>query len=91
MNPHEDIFLVKSPLLGYATIENAVFFTSSDPSKAEERCYEIRLEETRVEASSKTFTVTLRVVGRDDKRSLKSQSVKYGHESNGTQTRERLH
>jgi hypothetical protein len=45
---------------------------------------------TRVEAGSNTSTVTLRVVGGDEKGSLKSETVKSGHESQGTQTRERL-
>jgi hypothetical protein len=34
--------------------------------------------------------VTLRIVGGDEKGSLKSETVKYGHESQGTRTRERL-
>jgi hypothetical protein len=34
--------------------------------------------------------VTLRVVGGDEKKSLKPETVKYGHESQGTRTRERL-
>jgi hypothetical protein len=42
---------------------------------------------TRVEAGSNNSTVTLRVVGGDDKESLKSETVKYGHESYGTRTR----
>jgi hypothetical protein len=45
---------------------------------------------TRVEAGSNTSTVTLRVVGGDEKGSLKSGRVKYGRESQGTRTRERL-
>jgi hypothetical protein len=36
------------------------------------------------------FTVTLRVVGGDEEGSLKSKTVKYGRESQGAQTRERL-
>jgi hypothetical protein len=36
---------------------------------------------TRVEAGSNTSTVTLRVVGGDEKGSLKSETVRYGHES----------
>jgi hypothetical protein len=32
-----------------------------------------------VEAGSNTFTVTLRVAGGDEKGSLKSETVKYGH------------
>jgi hypothetical protein len=35
---------------------------------------------TRVEAGSNTSTVTLRVVGGDENGSLKSETVKYGHE-----------
>jgi hypothetical protein len=43
-----------------------------------------------VEAGSNTSTVTLRVVGGDEKGSLKSGTVKYGHESQGTLTQEWL-
>jgi hypothetical protein len=43
-----------------------------------------------VEAESNTSTVTLRVVGGDEKESLKSETVKYGRKSQGTKTRERL-
>jgi hypothetical protein len=42
---------------------------------------------TRVEAGSNTSTVTLRVVGGDEKGSLESEKVKYGRESQGTRTR----
>jgi hypothetical protein len=42
----------------------------------------------RVEAGSNTSTVTLRVVGGDEKESLKSEAVKHGPESQGTRTRE---
>jgi hypothetical protein len=41
----------------------------------------------RVEAGSNTSTVTLRVVGGDEKGGLKPETVKYGHESYGTRTR----
>jgi hypothetical protein len=44
----------------------------------------------RVEAGSNTSTVTLRVVGGDEKENLKSETVKYGRESQVTLTRERL-
>jgi hypothetical protein len=43
---------------------------------------------SRVEAGSNTSTVALRVVGGDEKGRLESESVKYGHESHGTRTRE---
>jgi hypothetical protein len=41
---------------------------------------------SRVQAGSNTSTVALRVVGSDKKGSLKSETVKYGHESHGTRT-----
>jgi hypothetical protein len=48
------------------------------------------LSRTPVEAGSNASTVTLRVVGGDEMGSLKSETVKYGNESQGTRTRERL-
>jgi hypothetical protein len=45
--------------------------------------------ETRVEAGSNTSIVTLRVVGGDEKGSLRTETVKYGRKSQGTRTRER--
>jgi hypothetical protein len=48
------------------------------------------LPPTRVESGSNTSSVTLRVTGGDEEGSLKSESVKYGHVSNGTWTQERL-
>jgi hypothetical protein len=51
---------------------------------------EEREELTRVEAGSNTSTLTLRVVGGDEKRSLKSERTKYVRKSQGTRTRERL-
>jgi hypothetical protein len=39
-----------------------------------------------VEAGSNTSTVTLRVVGGDEMRSLKSETVKYDRKSQGTKT-----
>jgi hypothetical protein len=50
----------------------------------------VTLTLTCVETGSNTSTVTLRVVGDDEKRRLKSETVKYGHQSHGTRTRERL-
>jgi hypothetical protein len=43
--------------------------------------------QTRVEAGSNTSTVTLRVVGGDEKGSVESETEKYGHESYGSRTR----
>jgi hypothetical protein len=40
----------------------------------------IRSPLPRVETGSNTSTVTLRVVGGDEKGSLESETVKYGHE-----------
>jgi hypothetical protein len=42
---------------------------------------------TRAEAGLNTSTVTLRVVRGDEKESLKSETVKYGLESQRTQNR----
>jgi hypothetical protein len=50
-----------------------------------EPCGEARFR-TCVEAGSNTSIVTLRVVGGDEKGSLKSETVKYGRESQGTRT-----
>jgi hypothetical protein len=43
---------------------------------------------SRVEVGSNTSTVALRVVGGDEKKSLESETVKYGGESHRTGTRE---
>jgi hypothetical protein len=43
-----------------------------------------------VEAGSNTSTVILRVVGGDEKGSLKFERVKYGHEYHGTRIHEIL-
>jgi hypothetical protein len=40
----------------------------------------------RVEVGSNTSTVTLRVVGGDEKGSLKTETVKYSREIQGTRT-----
>jgi hypothetical protein len=45
---------------------------------------------TRVEAVLNTSIVTLRVVGGDEMGSLKTETLKYGCEAQGTRTRERL-
>jgi hypothetical protein len=45
----------------------------------------------RVEAGSNTSTVALRVGGGGEKGILESETVKYGHESHVTRTREWLH
>jgi hypothetical protein len=65
----------------YATIGvllETVFFNWSVPKDYKEG------------SGSNTSTVTLRVVGGDKKGSLESETVKYGRESHGTRTRERL-
>jgi hypothetical protein len=46
--------------------------------------------QTRVEVGSNTSTMTLRVVGGNEKGSLKFDTVKYSRKSQGTSTRERL-
>jgi hypothetical protein len=49
-----------------------------------------RLRGSYKRQGSNTSTVTLRVVGGDEKESLKSETVKYCRKSQGTRTRERL-
>jgi hypothetical protein len=49
-----------------------------------------KLSITRVEVGSNTSNVTLRIVEGNEKGSLKSETVKYGHDSEGTWIRERL-
>jgi hypothetical protein len=44
--------------------------------------------EARVDASSNTSAVALRIVGGDEKGSIESETVKYGDVSRGTQTQE---
>jgi hypothetical protein len=78
----------------HATIElllETVFSTRSVQRdyKGDNRGNQVRIV-TRVEVGSNTSTVTLQVVGGDEKRSLTSETVKYGCESRGTRTRERL-
>jgi hypothetical protein len=48
----------------------------------------MRFSKSLAEAGSNTSTIALRVVGGDQKGSLESETVKYGHESHGTRTRE---
>jgi hypothetical protein len=56
------------------------------------RCYKednwSKSLKTRVEAGSNISTVTLRVVGGDEKGSLESETVKYSRKSHGTWTLE---
>jgi hypothetical protein len=67
-----------------------VFSTRSGP-----RCYNRDklkvISVTSVEAESNTSTVTLRVVGGDEKGSFESETVNYGHESHGSRTQKCLH
>jgi hypothetical protein len=67
-----------------------VFSVRPVPRLYNEKQLRLRERVTRVEAGSITSTVTLRVVGGEEKGSLKSETAKYGRESQGTQTRERL-
>jgi hypothetical protein len=49
-----------------------------------------RRKPNRVETGLNTSAVTLRVVGGEEKGNLKYETLKYGRESQGTMTRERL-
>jgi hypothetical protein len=67
-----------------------VFSVGSVPTLYKEISDSSNGSETHVGARSNTFTVTLQVVGGDEKGSLKLETVKYGRESQGSLTRERL-
>jgi hypothetical protein len=94
-SPGDTLSTIGHPLLGNGRI-------NTHSRTAEEKCFPwgpcrgiIRghrrsSEANRVEAGSNTSTVTLRVVGGDETGSLKSEAVKYGHESQGTRTRGRI-
>jgi hypothetical protein len=60
----------------------------SNPRQYNERPKIIDSFYSRVEAGSNTSTVTLRVVGGDEKGSLELETVKYGRGSQGTRARE---
>jgi hypothetical protein len=47
---------------------------------------QVELKQSHVEAGSNTSTIALRVIGGEEKGSLESETVKYGHQSYGTQT-----
>jgi hypothetical protein len=91
---HEYIFLeILSSLLWVISSRNVwISFSpcSCHISFLKFRCNVQNRVHTRVEAGSNTSTVTLRVVGGDEKGSLKCETVKYGLKSQGTRTRERL-
>jgi cytidine deaminase len=75
-------------LLGYTTVITIELCFPCGPCRG----YITRFPEsspvTSVEAESNTSTVTLRVVGGDEKGSLESETVKYGHQCHGPRTRE---
>jgi hypothetical protein len=73
----------------HPTIGKAVISMEATPRLYNEDLRLLELD-TRVEAGSNTSTVALRVVGGDEKGSVKYETVKDGHESHGTRTREIL-
>jgi hypothetical protein len=70
--------------------DNGRFYVVRSESISLVRPRSFQLSLTRVEAGLNTSTLTLRVVGGDEKGSLKSETVKYGRESQGTRTIEGL-
>jgi hypothetical protein len=66
--------------------------TAKDTNGTIEQCFLCgpcrEVKPGQFEAGSNTTTVVLRVVEGDEKRSLESETVKYGHEFHGTRTRE---
>jgi hypothetical protein len=89
-----DRFLVNRPLLGIRGFQNIkpdfkTNWLAVKPPVVRYIYIYIRVQ-TRVYAGSNTSTVTLRAAGGDEKGSLTSETVKYGCESLGIRTRERL-
>jgi hypothetical protein len=68
-------------------LRTAVFLCGPCGSYKTRACEQFR---THVEVGSNTSTVTMRVVGGDEKGSLKTETVKYGREIQGTRIRGRL-
>jgi hypothetical protein len=62
--------------------------TRSVQSGCKEDNWDDTVNSACVEAGSNTSSVALRVIGGDENASLKSERVKYGHESHGTRTQE---
>jgi hypothetical protein len=83
---------VPEPTDKHAAIE--VLFQTVSPTRSVQKVYKdnwvVQKANPRVEAGSNNSTVTLRVVGGDEKGSLKSERVKYGRKSQGTRTLEWL-
>jgi hypothetical protein len=77
-------------LLGRSQPSYHILLNATQPENFIKRCKITNRIPPRVEAGSNTSTVTLRVVGGDEKGSLKCETVKYGRESKGTRTKERL-
>jgi hypothetical protein len=78
----------KTGAMGNAIVRECVFY--SRRTHCIWRAGDKTQRQTRVEAGSNTSTVTLRVVRGDELGSLKSETVKYGREYQGTRSRERL-
>jgi hypothetical protein len=92
VNKKEMIFSAQSvPMAAHATIEYVMASLSSNSTATEERCFlcdpcryvisrwaPVRPTTPRVEAGSNTSTVTLRVVGGDEKGSLKYETSPTG-------------
>jgi hypothetical protein len=60
------------------TLRQGVLYSVRQQPMSEQQPRSQQSEPTRVEAGSNTSTVTLRVVGGDEKGSLKSETVKCG-------------
>jgi hypothetical protein len=71
---------------GYAKATNFSFHND----KLYKRPCRSEWSQSHVEAGSNTSTVALQIVGVDEKGSLKSETVKYDHESYRARTRKRL-
>jgi hypothetical protein len=90
--PKHTLTKIGHPLLGNGPInthswQQKTVFSLGSVLRPYKRAQLEEFEATRVEAGSNISTVTLRVVGGDEKGSLNSETVKYGHESQETRIR----
>jgi hypothetical protein len=86
LGKHIPITNVHATIEGYKLLGNGavnIIFSVKSVPRSHKGTKKTR---TRVEAGSNTSTVTLRVVGGDEKESLKSETVKCGRESQETRT-----
>jgi hypothetical protein len=78
----------RRPIFARVSSHGIVLTESFSSNESVRHNVNVAADLSRVEAGSNNSTVTLRVVGGDEKGSLESETVKIGSEFHGTRTRE---